>query len=49
MKGRIMAGRVNLNRATLGYKNYRWLAKEEIQALVHKRYWAWVHGMLPEK
>jgi large subunit ribosomal protein L46 len=49
MKGRIMAGRVDLSKTTLGYKSYRWLAKEELQPLVHKRYWAWVRDMLPER
>jgi large subunit ribosomal protein L46 len=49
MKGRIMAGRVDFDQAMLGYKDYRWLAKEEIQDLVHKRYWSWIRHMLSDR
>ena len=49
MKGRIMAGRVDLSNAILGYKDYRWLAKEEIQDVVHRRYWSWIRNILSER
>jgi large subunit ribosomal protein L46 len=49
MKGRIMAGRVDLENGTLGYKAYKWLAKEEIPSVVHPRYWSWIRNMLAER
>lgn len=49
MKGRIMAGQANLEKNSLGLKDFKWLAKEEIEKLVLDRYWAGVQNMLPER
>lgn len=49
MKGRIMAGQANLANNSLGLKDFKWLAKEEIERTVLDRYWASVRNMLPER
>jgi large subunit ribosomal protein L46 len=49
MKGRIMAGQANLEKNSLGLKDFKWLAKEEIEKTVLDRYWAAVRNMLPER
>ncbi|QDS74821.1 hypothetical protein FKW77_002469 [Venturia effusa] len=49
MKGRIMAGQANLAKNSLGLKDFKWLAKEEIEKTVLDRYWAGVRNMLPER
>jgi large subunit ribosomal protein L46 len=49
MKGRIMAGQANLTNSLLGAKDFKWLTKEEIQPIVHKRYWSVIQDILPER
>jgi len=49
MKARIMAGQANVNQNKLNVKDFRWLAKEEIEKTVSERYWASIRNMLPEK
>lgn len=49
MKGRIMAGQANLKKNSLGLKDFKWLAKDEIEKIVLDRYWAGVRNMLPER
>jgi large subunit ribosomal protein L46 len=49
MKGRIMAGQANLSNNKLGAKDFRWLSKDEIQLLVHPKYWKAIHDMLPDR
>ncbi|KAE9970962.1 hypothetical protein BLS_004675 [Venturia inaequalis] len=49
MKGRIMAGQANLDKNLLGLKDFKWLAKEEIEKAVLDRYWAGIKNMLPER
>jgi len=46
MKGRIMAGQATLQ---LEAKDFKWLTKDEIQPLVHPKYWKAIHDMLPER
>ena len=49
MKGRIMAGQADLKSSVLGAKDFKWLAKEEVQKLVSANYWPRIRGMLPER
>lgn len=46
MKGRIMAGQADLKGNVLGYADFMWLTKGEIQGLVTNRFWSQVRGML---
>ncbi|KAF2638576.1 hypothetical protein P280DRAFT_404510 [Massarina eburnea CBS 473.64] len=49
MKARIMAGQANLNDNKFGLTDFKWLAKEEIQKEVRKKYWLQVKNMLAER
>jgi large subunit ribosomal protein L46 len=49
LKARIMAGQVNLNENKLGLKDFKWLAKEELQKQVEEPYWKSVKNMLAER
>lgn len=49
MKARIMAGQANLEKNEFGDKEFKWLAKEEIERFVTSRYWASVRNMLAER
>ncbi|KAI9760974.1 MAG: hypothetical protein M4579_001350 [Chaenotheca gracillima] len=49
MKGRIMAGRPDLSSNALGYKDLKWLTKEEVEKAVGPRYWAAARNMLAER
>ncbi|TLD21031.1 Ribosomal protein L46 [Venturia nashicola] len=49
MKGRIMAGQANIEKNSLGLKDFKWLAKDEIEKTVLDRYWAGVKNLLPER
>jgi len=49
MKARILAGQANLEKSALGLKDFKWLAKEEIEKTVTDRYWSAVRNMLPER
>jgi large subunit ribosomal protein L46 len=49
MKGRIMAGQANLSQNQLGATDFKWLSKEEIQPMVHPKYWRSIQDMLPER
>lgn len=49
MKGRIMTGQANLDQNQLGLKDFRWLAKEEIQKLVTPKYWSMTENILTER
>lgn len=49
MKGRIMAGQVDLSKNEYGDQDYSWLAMEEIEPLVGKKYWSSVKDMLTER
>ena len=49
MKGRIMAGQVDLTKNQYGDQDYSWLAMEEIEPLVGKKYWSSVKDALTER
>ncbi|KAK2753239.1 54S ribosomal protein L17 mitochondrial [Arachnomyces sp. PD_36] len=49
MKSRIMAGQADLKDNTQDLKDFKWLAKEEIQPLVNAQYWSAVKDMLAER
>ena len=49
MKGRIMAGQASLEGNALGLTDFRWLAKEEVRAVVTPRYWSMAQDMLTER
>lgn len=49
MKARIMAGQVNLKDNKLGLKDFKWLAKDELQKEVDDEYWRQVKNMLAER
>ena len=49
MKARVMAGQVNLEGNPLGWAEFRWLTKEEIQGLVPTKYWSMTQDMLADR
>jgi large subunit ribosomal protein L46 len=49
MKGRIMAGQADIKESELGVKDFKWLAKEEIEKLVPEKYWSSVQSILPQR
>ena len=49
MKGRIMAGQADVSKNVLGYDNFKWLTREEIQRLVRPKYFSYVKNMLAER
>lgn len=49
VKGRMMAGQADLKNNSLGFTEFRWLSKEEIQKLVTPRYWSMTQDMLAER
>jgi len=49
MKARIMAGQANLQDNRFGLKDFKWLAKEEIQKEVQGGYWSSVKNMLADR
>ena len=49
MKGRIFAGQADLKTAGGVYEDFRWLAKDEIEKLVHAKYWSKIKNMLVEQ
>ena len=49
MKARIFAGQADLSENKLGLKDFKWLAKEEIEPIVTMKYWSSVRNMLTER
>jgi large subunit ribosomal protein L46 len=49
MKARIMAGQANLQDNRFGFKDFKWLAKEEVQKEVPGGYWSSVKNMLADR
>lgn len=49
LKARIMAGQFNLKESKLGLKDFKWLAKEELEKEVEGSYWKSVKNMLAER
>ena len=49
MKARIMAGQVNLKENKLGFKDFKWLAKDEVEKQVPISYWKSIKNMLADR
>ena len=49
LKGRIMAGQVDISGNTLGLKDFRWLTKGELEQLLPRKYFHEVRGMFAER
>lgn len=49
IKTRIFAGQADVAQKVQTYDDFAWLAKEEIEAKVHPRYWTRVRNMLVEQ
>ncbi|KAI9675327.1 MAG: 54S ribosomal protein L17 mitochondrial [Caeruleum heppii] len=49
MKARIMAGQANLKNNALGWRDVKWLCKEEVQQSVTAGYWSAVKNMLGDR
>ena len=49
LKARVLAGQADLARNALGLREFRWLARDEVRALVTPRYWAMTGDMLAER
>lgn len=49
MRARIMAGQLNLTDNKLGLSDFKWLAKEEVEKEVDRKYWHSVKNMLAER
>ena len=49
MKARIMAGQADITGNELNVEDFKWLAKDEIQKVVHPYYWSKVKNMLVEQ
>lgn len=49
MKGRIMTGQASTQENLHGFKDFKWLSKEEIQQLVTPHYWRMTQDMLAER
>lgn len=49
MKARIMAGQAKVEGAALGYTDFKWLAKDEIEQSVEEAYWSAIKNMLVER
>jgi len=47
--GRIMAGQADLKENNLGFKDFKWLAKDEVQKQVSPWYWSKVQNMLRDR
>ncbi len=49
MKGRIMAGQADLTGSVLGYKEFKWLTKQEVEKHVSTRFFSYVKNMLADR
>ena len=49
MKGRLMAGQLDLSKNEYGDQDYHWLAKNEIETMVLPKYWSSVKNMLTDR
>jgi large subunit ribosomal protein L46 len=49
MRARIMAGQFNLADNKLGLSDFKWLAKEEVEKEVGRKYWHSIKNMLAER
>lgn len=49
LKARMMAGQVNLKENKLGHKDFKWLAKDELEKKVEHSYWKSVKNIRHER
>ena len=49
MKGRIMAGQVNLKGNLFGLKDFKWLTRQEVQKHVSPKYFSSIKNMLSDR
>lgn len=49
LKGRIMAGQAHLRDNPFGYVDFRWLAKDELEATLAPEYYKSVRGMMADR
>jgi large subunit ribosomal protein L46 len=49
MKGRIMAGQVDLKQNMFGLSDFKWLTKQEVQKHVGNKYWSYVKNMMGDR
>ena len=49
MKARVLAGQADLTGNKLGFSEFKWLAKEEIQGVVSTYYFTKIKNMLAER
>jgi large subunit ribosomal protein L46 len=49
LKARIMAGQANLAENSFGLKDFKWLAREELEQQVERSYWHSIKNMLPAR
>jgi large subunit ribosomal protein L46 len=49
MKGRIMAGQVDLKENMFGLSDFKWLTKQEVQKHVGNKYWSYVKNMMGDR
>lgn len=49
MNSRIMAGQADLSASSLGLKDFKWLAKDEIPQFVHPQYYSYIKNMLVDR
>lgn len=49
LKGRIMAGQADLKENKLGYKDFKWLTKDELKELFPEAYFKSVRNMMADR
>ena len=49
MKARIMGGQLKLTNNKFGLRDFKWLAREEIQKSVDYDYWDGIRNMIPSR
>lgn len=49
LKGRIMAGQADLKESTLGYREFKWLTKDELKELFPEKYFKSVRNMMADR
>lgn len=49
MRARIMAGQADLAQNQFGLKDFKWLAREELETQVERSYWHSIKNMLPAR
>lgn len=49
LRGRIMAGQVQLQGNVMGLNDFKWLTKQEVEKAVTSRYFSQVRNMMSER